>query len=387
MSQITPGPSTPSRSGEPPQVRDGIRLRLARLARGLSQQDLAAAAGVTRQAVAGFEAGRWDPSLRVAVALARALGTSVEDLFAAAAELPALDAVPLAPLPAGGARVEIGQVGTTAVAVPLSNHLPTRAGFMPCDGTTAPLAGRGTSHCAVTPLHAPRASLVVAGCDPALPLLRGPLSRLERPLGLLWWPCASDEALRLAAAGLVHVAGFHLDKAAAGDAPAMVRRLGVAEAEIVQFASWREGLAARPEQPVPTGLADVAHRSLRFVNREPGAEARRLVDQELQRLGIDACEIVGYDSAAEGHLVAASAVSARVGDVGITIEPAALAYGLSFVPLAEELSLLAIPRTHIALPEVQDLLRVLAAASVRDQLASLPGYHDVGTCGAPLMGA
>ena len=36
---------------------DGMRLRLARQARGLSQQQLAGVAGVTRQAVSAVESG------------------------------------------------------------------------------------------------------------------------------------------------------------------------------------------------------------------------------------------------------------------------------------------------------------------------------------------
>ncbi len=40
---------------------DGTRLRLARQARGLSQQQLAGVAGVTRQAVSAVESGHSDP--------------------------------------------------------------------------------------------------------------------------------------------------------------------------------------------------------------------------------------------------------------------------------------------------------------------------------------
>ena len=59
----------------------------------------------------------------------------------------------------------------------------------------------------VRPIGPPRPTLVVAGCDPALPLLEEPLSLLDPPIGFSWWPCSSQEALRLAAAGLVHAAG------------------------------------------------------------------------------------------------------------------------------------------------------------------------------------
>lgn len=51
---------------------------------------------------------------------------------------------------------------------------------------------------------------MAAGCDPALPLLETPLGLLDPPVAFSWWPCPSREALRLAADGLVHVAGTHL---------------------------------------------------------------------------------------------------------------------------------------------------------------------------------
>ena len=52
-----------------PSWAAGTRLRLARQARGLSQQQLAGMAAVTRQAVSAVESGHSDPSLRVALAL------------------------------------------------------------------------------------------------------------------------------------------------------------------------------------------------------------------------------------------------------------------------------------------------------------------------------
>jgi len=62
-------------------MTSGTTLRLARQARGFSQEQLAGMAGVSRQAVSAVESGQSDPSLRVALALARALGMTVDELF------------------------------------------------------------------------------------------------------------------------------------------------------------------------------------------------------------------------------------------------------------------------------------------------------------------
>lgn len=56
-------------------------VRGARTTLGLTQADLAAAAGVTRQTVVAVEAGDYAPSVYLALALAERLGRSVEELF------------------------------------------------------------------------------------------------------------------------------------------------------------------------------------------------------------------------------------------------------------------------------------------------------------------
>src|ERR1700733_7291466 len=58
------------------------RLAEIRKSRGVPAVDLAAQAGVTRQAIYAIEAGTYVPNTTVALRLARALETSVETLFA-----------------------------------------------------------------------------------------------------------------------------------------------------------------------------------------------------------------------------------------------------------------------------------------------------------------
>ncbi len=58
------------------------RLRRARRERAdLTQQQLAERVGVSRQTIVSIERGRYNPTVGLALALARALGLSVEDLF------------------------------------------------------------------------------------------------------------------------------------------------------------------------------------------------------------------------------------------------------------------------------------------------------------------
>jgi molybdate-binding protein/DNA-binding XRE family transcriptional regulator len=368
---------------------DGTRLRLARQARGLSQQQLAGVAGVTRQAVSAVESGHSDPSLRVALGLARALGMTVEELFGPGEPGDPVLARPVAPVSAPGTRVALATVGDTFVALPLDADLAARLGFGAAGGLTVRGGSQGAQEAqgvhgasggqgaqvAVRPIGPPRPTVVVAGCDPALPLLETPLALLDPPLAFAWWSCGSAEALRLAAAGLVHAAGVHRVGPRVGDDTSGIPGGG----EVVGFASWREGLVVRPGAGV-RGLDDVARQGLRLVNREPGAQARTLLDRERLRLGLEPSELPGYDSLAAGHLQVAAAITGGLADAGVSSEPAALAYGLDFIPLAEEHFDLLLPAKHAASREVQGLVKVLTSPWLLAQLASLPGY-DAARCG------
>ena len=354
----------------------GALLRLARQARGFSQQQLAHMAGVSRQAVSAVEAGHSDPSLRVALALARALGVTAEELFGRGNEPPPVAVQPVAPLGPPGARVSLAPLGESFVAFPLAGDTAAQAGFAPAGGVVTERDGE------VLPVAPLRPTLVVAGCDPALPLLETPLAGLDPPVGFAWWPCGSAEALRLAEAGLVHVAGAHL-RGPTGEyntGPGR-ERLKHDGAEVLCFAAWQEGLVLRPGPASHIGsLADVARCGLRLVNREQGAEARRVLDREAAGLGIVPDTLPGSDTKVTGHLQVAAAVTAGLADTGVASEPAALAYGLAFLPLAAERFDLVIPARQAGSREVQALRRVLASPWLLGQLDSLPGY-DPSRCG------
>jgi molybdate-binding protein len=64
----------------------------------------------------------------------------------------------------------------------------------------------------------------------------------------------------------------------------------------------------------------------------------------------------------------------------VASELAALAYGLGFVPFAEERFDLIIPAGGVRSREVDALLKVLSSPWLAAQLGSLPGY-DPGRCG------
>jgi len=60
---------------------ENIRIKLARVEKGLSQEELAARVEATRQTIGLIEKGRYNPSIKLCVRIARALDKTLNDLF------------------------------------------------------------------------------------------------------------------------------------------------------------------------------------------------------------------------------------------------------------------------------------------------------------------
>jgi putative transcriptional regulator len=57
------------------------RVKLARVERGLTQEQLADLVGVTRQTIGLIEAGKYNPTLKLCLSLAKVTGKSLDELF------------------------------------------------------------------------------------------------------------------------------------------------------------------------------------------------------------------------------------------------------------------------------------------------------------------
>lgn len=60
---------------------ENIKLKLARVEKGLSQEELASRVEATRQTIGLIEKGRYNPSINLCVRIARALDKTLNDLF------------------------------------------------------------------------------------------------------------------------------------------------------------------------------------------------------------------------------------------------------------------------------------------------------------------
>ena len=114
-----------------------IRTRL-----GMSQQDLANKAGVTRQSIGGVESGQYAPSVAISLRLAKALGCPVKDLFCFEEDLPEVQAVLSKPVKSGQQlRVSLARVGGKWIAYPLVGNDAFRIEMIPADGEAVAVDG------------------------------------------------------------------------------------------------------------------------------------------------------------------------------------------------------------------------------------------------------
>ena len=58
-----------------------LKLKFKRIEKDISQTELAKRCGVTRQTIGLIEAGEFNPSLKLCIAICRALGVTLNDIF------------------------------------------------------------------------------------------------------------------------------------------------------------------------------------------------------------------------------------------------------------------------------------------------------------------
>jgi transcriptional regulator with XRE-family HTH domain/molybdate-binding protein len=325
-------------------------LRRRRIAAGLSQMALARAAGLSRQLVSAVESGRHAPGVAAAMALAAALGTTVEDLFGAA---PQDHRAALGGDVPDGAPVVGARVGDVLSFAPLPERGAGATSWRRADGVIS--EGRVR----LFP-DASAAGFLVAGCDPAIGLAASltAASGVPRIVAVHGSSGGSLAALR---AGRLHAAVVHGPGDAVGPARPREQRLRVAR--------WEVGLAlgagTRPD------LDAIARGAVTVARRDPGAEAQRALDRALARHSDDP---VVRGPLASGHIDAARRVAFGAVNAAVTMRPAAAIFALDFFPLEEHVVELVIDPRWSDHPGAARLADVLASRPFRERISLMDGY-------------
>jgi putative molybdopterin biosynthesis protein len=245
-------------------------------------------------------------------------------------------------------RVSLGRVGERIVANPLGRGAGVITTMVRADGLLRiPPLSEGINAGEAVTVELLRAAseiehtIVMSGShDVALGLLEDCLKRRAPHLKISMTNVGSLGGLVALKRGEAHVIGTHLLDAASGryNLADVERLLGRgADVEIVAMAVREQGLiVARGNPKRIRGLRDLVRGGVRYVNRQPGAGTRVLLDYLLRKQRLAPRRIDGYGREEHTHMAVAVAVASGLADCGLGIRSAAAALRLDFVPIERE---------------------------------------------------
>jgi putative molybdopterin biosynthesis protein len=287
-------------------------------------------------------------------------------------------------------RVRLGRVGGQVVATPLPRGAGVLTSLVRADGLLLVPAGLEGHHAGedvevelLRGLDEVARTIVAIGShDLVLDLAASALRERDPRLTLASSNVGSLGGLAAVRDGLCHLAGSHLLDPDTGEytLPYLDRVLGPGAGAVIRLVHRQQGLLVPPGNPLGlTGIEDLARPGVRYVNRQRGAGTRVLLDHELARSGVDPVDVVGYGREESTHLAVAAAVAAGRADAGLGILAAARAFGLDFVPVAEEPYDLVTTAATLAEGVLDPLLELVTEPVFAAAVEALGGYSTAET--------
>ncbi len=181
--------------------------------------------------------------------------------------------------------------------------------------------------------------------------------------------------------GEADIAGTHLldDKTLEYNRP-FLKVYGVeGDAALIRGYSRRQGFIVAKGNPKGiSSFKDLLRRGVVFINRNRGSGTRVLIDHNISAmipLDVASSRIRGYTREAKTHSAVAAAVAQGRADVGVGVEAWASAYGLDFIPLADERFDFLIPKDRLEKQAVKKFLEMLSSRRFAEELPKrLKGY-------------
>ena len=330
------------------------RVRQCRTLQGLTQAELAEQAGISRTAVTAIEAGRMIPSVASALAIASAMGTTVEDLFGSGAAITDSEVwawnPPSVSSPSWRAEVGGKTVRYPAASTPTLTLLPDQV----------------ATGVAMTSSVKANETLVMASCDPAAGILA---SQFIRATGfrLIVLFRSSRQAMAMLREGLVHLAGIHFSTRDEPDRNSEIIRSDLGSGyQSVRISRWQEGIVLRPGAAIDS-VGAAMKSNLHWVGRESGSGARQCLDRLLNHRSQP-------QRIAQDHRSVVEAVRSGWADAGICVQLAGAEAGLKFLPVQDEAFDMTYRSDLSSDLRIKAFLSVIRSRSYRKLIGGLPGY-------------
>jgi len=233
------------------------------------------------------------------------------------------------------------------------------------------------SHDAPSSPSIPR-SIVITGQDISLDVLARHLETELPEYRMLRSHMGSMDSLIRMYKGEADLVSTHLLDGDSGEynVPYIRRLLVGMPYLVVNLLTRSAGLFVAEDNPHGiAGWSDLARPGLRIANREQGAGARVLLDEQLRLRGIPQESLPGYGETLTNHLSVAAKVASGEADVGVgTAKAASIVQGVSFIPLIQErydLVMLKRPENKLW---IESVLGILRSDGFKRELRAIANY-------------
>lgn len=282
-------------------------------------------------------------------------------------------------------RMAVGFVGERFIANPLTRGAGVTMSLVRADGLLViPERSLGfeQGETATLELYRPAAelryNLLAAGShDLIIDLLATALKERNPLLALSSAHLGSMGGIFAVDKGQAHLAGMHLFDPESGEYNvSYIRRMANGPVlRLVNLAYRMQGWIVPPGNPDEVErLESLVRNHISFVNRQKGAGTRLLLDHLLKQAGYRPADLYGYEREEHTHLNVAAAVAAGTTRAGLGILPAARAFGLDFIPVAEERYDLLMSEPFYRSPAGQMLMEIITDSAFQKQVEALGGY-------------
>jgi putative molybdopterin biosynthesis protein len=174
-----------------------------------------------------------------------------------------------------------------------------------------------------------------------------------------------------------HMIGTHLLDPATGqyNLPDLKRQKLLSQVVVMNLVIREQGLIVPKGNPKKIkGVKDLARKDITFINRQPGAGTRILLDYKLEKLKIGSQQVKGYEREEVTHMAVAVAIASGLADTGLGVKSAAKALGLDFIPVEREDYDLVFLKDFFNSDMGQKLVAVIRSDAFKRAVEQLGGY-------------
>ncbi|MEI7673555.1 MAG: substrate-binding domain-containing protein, partial [Deltaproteobacteria bacterium] len=213
--------------------------------------------------------------------------------------------------------------------------------------------------------------------DPVLDILQTCLRKVHPEFFIFSANTGSREGLIALEKGFTDIAWSHLLDPETGEynIPYLDRLVPGVKAVVVNLFFRELGFVITRGNPCRIKeFADLIREGVRFVNRQPGSGTRLLLDHHIEKAGIPATQIVGYQDEVFTHIEIGLAVLSGEADAGIATAAVSSLLGLDFIPITKERFDMVLDQSVFFQKGVQALMETLAGEEFRNRVGHLGNY-------------